>query len=82
MSLDLFVNGEISFEEIQGCIKGGISIQGAISSILNVKPCSKELQELYEKLCYAEVLNYMKYYKHSKLYAIFCLRKANPFHTN
>ena len=46
MSLDRLVNGEICFKEMQGRIKGGISIQGAISSIFNVKPCSKELQDL------------------------------------
>ena len=51
--LDRFIDGEIGFEEIQGCIPLGISIQGAIESVFNVKYHPKEEHDLYEKLCYA-----------------------------
>ena len=80
--LDRFINGEICFEEILGYIKVGvsrISIQGAISSIFNVKHCPKEEHNLYEKLCYAEVLHCMEDYDHEELYAIYLFAKGRCF---
>lgn len=54
--LDRFIDGQIGFEEIQGCIPSGITIEGAIITVLNAKYHPKEEHDLYEKLCYAHVL--------------------------
>ena len=73
--LDRFIEGQIGFEEIQGCIPSGITIEGAIISVLNAKYHPKEEHDLYEKLCYAEVLHCMQYYDRSELYATYLFAK-------
>ena len=77
--LDRFIDGQIGFEEIQGFIPLGISIQGAIESVFNVKYHPKEEHDLYEKLCYAEVLHCMQYYDREELYAIYLFAKDRSF---
>ena len=77
--LDRFIDGEISFEEIQGYIPLGISIQGAIESVFNVKYHPKEEHDLYEKLCYAAVLRHMKLDDGAELYAIYLFAKNGCF---
>ena len=55
--LDHFIDGQICFDEIQGCIEGGVPIKNAIISTLQEASFySKEEHELYEKLCYSYVL--------------------------
>ena len=78
--LDRFIKGEIGFEEIQGCIPSGITIKGAIISVLNAKYHPKEEHDLYEKLCYAEVLLCMESYTHASLCAVyfFARGKCSP----
>ena len=60
--LDRFIQGEIEFEDIEGCICENISIQDAIIDAAGRdSDFSDEEHDLYEKLCYADVLLYTKY---------------------
>ena len=60
--LDRFIQGEIEFEDIEGCICENISIQNAIIDAAGRdSDFSDEEHDLYEKLCYADVLLYTKY---------------------
>ena len=60
--LDRFIKGQIEFDDIQGCICRGIPIQNAIISALQeASYYSQEEHDLYEKLCYAEVLYSMTF---------------------
>ena len=55
--LDRFIQGEIEFEDIEGCICENISIQNAIIDAAGRdSDFSDEEHDLYEKLCYADVL--------------------------
>ena len=55
--LDNFINGEICFEEIQGCLPEGIPIQNEIICSESSRAFySEEEHDLYEKLCYANIL--------------------------
>ena len=77
--LDRFIKGEIGFEEIQGCIPSGITIKGAIISVLNAKYHPKEEHDLYEKLCYAHVLYVLHITPNSppvEFYAIYLFAKG------
>ena len=62
--LERFINGEIRFEDIQGDIPGHIGEGPSIYwSIIDARKeasfYSKNEQDLYEKLCYADVLRLM-----------------------
>ena len=73
--LDRFINGDISFDEIQS-----FRLQQYVMSAFNVSSLySKEEHDLYEKLCYAEVLHCMEDYNHEELYAIYLFAKCKCF---
>ena len=62
--LERFINGEIRFEDIQGDIPGHIGRRFSIFwSIIDARNkasfYSKNEQDLYEKLCYADALSLM-----------------------
>ena len=60
--LDRYIQGQIEFEDIQGCINENISIREAIIDAAGkYSNFSNEEHVLYEKLCYADVLLYTKY---------------------
>ena len=73
--LDRFINGQIEFDEIQGYVKEGVEIQDAIEGVLHSKCPSKDLHDLYEKLCYAYVLHSMQFYTPHSLYADYLVAK-------
>ena len=77
--LDRFINGQIEFDEIQGYVKEGVEIQDAIKGVLHSECPSKDLHDLYEKLCYAYVLHSMQYsmqfYTPSSLYSVYLVAK-------
>ena len=72
--LDRFINGQIEFDEIQGYVKEGVEIQDAIEGVLHSK-CPKDLHDLYEKLCYANVLHSMQFDTPSSLYSDYLVAK-------
>ena len=77
--LDRFIKGQIEFDDIQGCIRRG-SIQNAIISALQkASYYSQEEHDLYEKLCYAEVLYSMTFDNGAELYAIYLFAKNGCF---
>ena len=73
--LDRFINGQIEFDEIQGYVKEGVEIQDAIKGVLHSECPSKDLHDLYEKLCYAYVLHDMQFYTPHSLYAGYLVAK-------
>jgi len=78
--LDRFIKGQIEFDDIQGCIRRGIPIQNAIISALQkASYYSQEEHDLYEKLCYAEVLYSMTFDNGAELYAIYLSAKNGCF---
>jgi hypothetical protein len=78
--LDRFIEGQIGFDEIQGCICEVIPIQNAITSALQeASYYSKEEHDLYEKLCYAAVLRHMMLDDGAELYAIYLFAKNGCF---
>ena len=78
--LDRFIKGQIEFDDIQGCIRRGIPIQNAITSALQeASYYSQEEHDLYEKLCYAEVLYSMTFDNGAELYAIYLFAKNGCF---
>ena len=78
--LDRFIKGQIEFDDIQGCIHRGIPIQNAITSALQeASYYSQEEHDLYEKLCYAEVLYSMTFDNGAELYAIYLFAKNGCF---
>ena len=78
--LDRFIEGQIGFDEIQGCICEVIPIQNAITSALQeASYYSKEEHDLYEKLYYAAVLLHMKFDNGAELYAIYLFAKNGCF---
>ena len=75
--LDRFIKGQIRFEDIQGFVHKDVLVQEAITHALtHALFYSKEEHDLYEKLCYAEVLHCMQYYDRSELYAIYLFAKG------
>ena len=78
--LDRFIKGQIEFDDIQGRINRGITIQNAIISALQkASYYSKEEHDLYEKLCYAEVLYSMTFDNGAELYTIYLFAKNGCF---
>ena len=79
--LDRFIEGQIGFEEIQGFVHEDVPLQEAIKCSLTYARFyySKEEHDLYEKLCYAEVLHCIEYYEHEEMYAIYLFAKDRCF---
>lgn len=78
--LDRFIVGQIGFDDIQGFIHENVPIQEAIKfALFDKSSYSKEEHDLYEKLCYAEVLDCMLYNDHEELYAIYLFAKNRCF---
>jgi hypothetical protein len=78
--LDRFIKGQIEVDDIRGCICRGIPIQNAITSALQeASYYSQEEHDLYEKLCYAEVLYSMTFDNGAELYAIYLFAKNGCF---
>jgi hypothetical protein len=73
--LDRFIEGQIGFEEIQSFRLQ----QKIILALQNKLFYSKEEHDLYEKLCYAEVLYSMKFDDGAELYAIYLFAKNGCF---
>ena len=75
--LDRFIEGQIGFDDIQGCIHEDIPIRGAIVGALqDASFYPNEEHDLYEKLCYAHMLRAMQNYDHYALYAIYLAAKS------
>ena len=78
--LDRFISGQIRYEEIQGFVHEDVPAQQAITLALeSAMFYSKEEHDLYEKLCYASVLQHMEYFYHEELYAIYLFAKGKCF---
>ena len=78
--LDRFISGQIRYEEIQGFVHEDVPIQGAIMlPLTHARFYSKEEHDLYEKLCYAEVLYSMTFDNGAELYAIYLFAKNGCF---
>ena len=74
--LDRFINGQIRLEDMQGYIKKNTSIQIAISrALLDAAYYSEKEHDLYEKLCYASVLNSMGHLSAHSLYSKYLVAK-------
>ena len=73
--MDRFIEGQIGFEEIQSFRLQ----QKIILALQNKLFYSKEEHDLYEKLCYAEVLYSMKFDDGAELYAIYLFAKNGCF---
>ena len=69
--LDRFIEGQIGFEEIQSSeLRQEIAL-----ALQNKLRDSQEEHDLYEKLCYAAVLHYVKFYDGWVLYEIYLSAK-------
>ena len=76
--LDLFIDGEIGFEEIQDYINEDVSVQDAVMDAYKMKASeSKANHDLCEKLCYASVLYNMVFFPPHALYAIYLTARNN-----
>ena len=74
--LDRFINGQIRLEDMQAYIKKNTSIQITISrALLDVAYYSEKEHDLYEKLCYASVLNSMGHLSAHSLYSKYLVAK-------